>query len=104
MTLVPIAALDAPIGAFNVITLEHAEAIVAGAEAARRPVVLQISENAIRFHAGRPGPLAAACTVLALRFIFARAHPARASARSSGVQLLFIHAAGADPSIAWPTS
>ena len=65
MTLVPIAALDAPIGAFNVITLEHAEAIVAGAEAARRPVVLQISENAIRFHAGRPGPLAAACTVLA---------------------------------------
>jgi len=65
VTLVPIAALDAPIGAFNVITLEHAEAIVAGAEAARRPVVLQISENAIRFHAGRPGPLAAACTVLA---------------------------------------
>ena len=35
---------------------------------------------------------------------FARAHPAHASARSSGVQLLFIHAAGAAPSIAWPTS
>jgi fructose-bisphosphate aldolase, class II len=47
-------------GAFNVITLEHAEAIVAGAERVNRPVILQISENAVRFHLGRVRPLAAA--------------------------------------------
>lgn len=48
------------VGAFNVITVEHAEAIVAGAEAAGCPVVLQISENAVKFHGGRLGPIAAA--------------------------------------------
>ena len=46
--------------AFNVITLEHAEAIVAGAEAAGKPVILQISENAVQFHHGAAGPIAAA--------------------------------------------
>lgn len=50
---------DAPIAAFNVITLEHAEGIVMGAEQAGRPVILQLSENAIRFH-GRPDAIAAA--------------------------------------------
>ncbi len=40
------------VAAFNVITLEHAEAIVAGAEKTGRPVILQLSENAIRFHGG----------------------------------------------------
>lgn len=40
------------VGAFNVVLLEHAEAIVAGAERAGRPVVLQISENCIRYHGG----------------------------------------------------
>ncbi|TDV34912.1 class II fructose-bisphosphate aldolase [Actinophytocola oryzae] len=38
------------VGAFNVIQIEHAEAIVAGAERAGLPVVLQISENAVRYH------------------------------------------------------
>lgn len=38
------------VGAFNVITLEHAEGIVRGAEAAGLPVILQLSENAIRYH------------------------------------------------------
>jgi fructose-bisphosphate aldolase, class II len=38
------------VGAFNVIQLEHAEALVAGAEAAGAPVILQISENAVRYH------------------------------------------------------
>lgn len=47
------------VGAFNVITMEHAEAIVAGAEAARLPVILQVSENAVRFHHGRLAPIAA---------------------------------------------
>ncbi|WP_020574301.1 class II fructose-bisphosphate aldolase [Actinopolymorpha alba] len=37
-------------GAFNVIQLEHAEALVAGAEAAGAPVILQISENAVKYH------------------------------------------------------
>ncbi|MFD0351071.1 ketose-bisphosphate aldolase [Kitasatospora aburaviensis] len=40
------------VGAFNVIQLEHAEAIVTGAEAAGVPVILQISENAVRYHGG----------------------------------------------------
>ncbi|MGI8668213.1 MAG: class II fructose-bisphosphate aldolase, partial [Jatrophihabitans sp.] len=31
--------------AFNAITLEHAEAIIDGAERAGRPVIVQISEN-----------------------------------------------------------
>ncbi|MDN3267248.1 class II fructose-bisphosphate aldolase [Streptomyces sp. MA15] len=39
-------------GAFNVVQLEHAEAIVGGAEAAGRPVILQISENTARYHGG----------------------------------------------------
>lgn len=38
------------VGAFNVIQLEHAEALVAGAEAAGAPVILQISENAVKYH------------------------------------------------------
>ena len=59
------------VGAFNVITLEHAEAIVAGAEAAGRPVILQISENAVRFHFGRLGPIAAAAVSVAWMLPFA---------------------------------
>ncbi|MGA5302588.1 class II fructose-bisphosphate aldolase [Nucisporomicrobium flavum] len=53
------------VGAFNVITVEHAEAIVAGAERAGRPVILQISENAVRFHHGRLTPIAAATRCIA---------------------------------------
>jgi fructose-bisphosphate aldolase, class II len=51
--------------AFNVITLEHAEAIVAGAERTGRPVILQISENAVKFHYGQLAPIAAAATAVA---------------------------------------
>ena len=40
------------VGAFNVVLLEHAEAIVAGAERAGLPVVLQVSENCIHYHGG----------------------------------------------------
>jgi fructose-bisphosphate aldolase class II len=53
------------VGAFNVITLESAEAIVAGAEAAGRPVILQLSENAVRFRSGDLRPVAAAMSELA---------------------------------------
>ncbi|TDC74490.1 class II fructose-bisphosphate aldolase [Streptomyces hainanensis] len=51
--------------AFNVITLEHAQAVVAAAEATGAPVVLQVSQNAVAHHGGRLGPLAAALTALA---------------------------------------
>lgn len=44
------AAAGRGVGAFNVIQLEHAEAMVAGAEAAGAPVILQISENAVKYH------------------------------------------------------
>jgi fructose-bisphosphate aldolase, class II len=40
------------VGAFNVVTIEHAEAIVAGAEAAGSAVILQISENCVAYHGG----------------------------------------------------
>ena len=53
------------VAAFNVITLEHAEAIASGAEAAGRPALLQISENAVRYHGGRLRPLAAAAVAVA---------------------------------------
>ena len=56
-------AAGAGIGAFNVIQLEHAEGIVAGAERAGRPVVLQISENSVAYH-GSLAPLANACLTL----------------------------------------
>jgi fructose-bisphosphate aldolase class II len=38
------------VGAFNVIGIEHAEGIVAGAEAAGSPVILQVSENCVAYH------------------------------------------------------
>lgn len=44
------------VGAFNVIQLEHAYALVAGAERAHAPVLLQISENCVRYH-GSLAPL-----------------------------------------------
>jgi fructose-bisphosphate aldolase class II len=59
-------AAGAAVPAFNVIALEHAEAIVTGAESAGVGVLLQISENAIRYHGGRLEPLVAACRELAI--------------------------------------
>ena len=53
------------VAAFNVITLEHAEAIVDGAVGAGEGVILQFSQNAIRFHGGNPRPLLVACRELA---------------------------------------
>ncbi|MFF0968995.1 class II fructose-bisphosphate aldolase [Streptomyces sp. NPDC003703] len=59
------AAARSAVVAFNVITLEHIEAVVAGAEAAGAPVLLQVSENAVRFRHGRLLPLARAATAAA---------------------------------------
>ena len=53
------------IAAFNVITLEHAEAVVAAAERTGQPVILQVSENAIRYHGGSVRPLAGALHAIA---------------------------------------
>ncbi|WP_432187590.1 class II fructose-bisphosphate aldolase [Streptomyces sp. Tue6028] len=53
------------VAAFNVITLEHVEAVIAGAESAGSPVVLQVSENAVKFRYGRLLPLARAASAAA---------------------------------------
>ncbi|MFF0740738.1 ketose-bisphosphate aldolase [Streptomyces sp. NPDC004111] len=54
------------LAAFNVITLEHAEAIAAGAEqAGNAPAVLQISENAVKFHGGNVLAVTAAAAAVA---------------------------------------
>ena len=52
------------VGAFNVIPLELAEAIVAGAESAALPVILQLSENTVAYH-GSLAPIASASLALA---------------------------------------
>jgi len=52
------------VAAFNVITIEHAEAIASGAEQAGRPAILQISHNAVRFH-GALAPIAAGAAAVA---------------------------------------
>ncbi|MEV7990368.1 class II fructose-bisphosphate aldolase [Streptomyces sp. NPDC086077] len=55
------------VAAFNIITLEHIEAVVAGAETTASPVVLQVSENAVTFRYGRLLPLARAAVTAAER-------------------------------------
>ena len=60
----PAAAAGRGVGAFNVIGIEHAAAIVAGAEAAAAPVVLQVSQNCVAHH-GALGPLGRACATIA---------------------------------------
>ena len=62
--LTPAAAGGRGVGAFNVFSLEHAEALVAGAAAAGTPVVLQLSQNAVRYH-GSLAPIALATLALA---------------------------------------
>jgi fructose-bisphosphate aldolase class II len=52
------------VGAFNVVQLEHAEAIVRGAESAHQAAILQISENCVRYH-GALEPIATATLALA---------------------------------------
>ena len=60
----PARAAGRGVGAFNVIGIEHAEAIAAGAAAAGAPVVLQVSENCVAYH-GALAPIAAACLAIA---------------------------------------
>ena len=72
MPLVPTASLVGPahaagraVAAFNVITLEHAEAVAAGAERAGAAVAMQVSENCVRFHGGWLRPIANAAAAVA---------------------------------------
>lgn len=51
-------------GAFNVIQIELAEALTAGAADAKAPVILQISENAVKYH-GSLEPIALATLAIA---------------------------------------
>ena len=51
------------VGAFNVVQLEHAEAIVSGAARAGAPVILQVSENTVRYHGGLEPVAVAALSV-----------------------------------------
>ncbi len=53
------------VAAFNVITLEHAEGVVAGAEATGHGVILQVSENVVRYRRGALHPLSAALLSMA---------------------------------------
>ena len=52
------------VAAFNLIGIEHAEAIVAGAESADSPVILQVSENCVAYH-GALEPIARAALAVA---------------------------------------
>jgi fructose-bisphosphate aldolase class II len=61
------AASRSAVASFNVITLEHVEAVIAGAESVPAPVVLQVSENAVKFHGGQMFPLARAAVAAAER-------------------------------------
>lgn len=54
------------VGAFNIVHLETAEALVGAAEDAARPVILQLSENCIRYH-GAFEPIAFATLAVAAR-------------------------------------
>ncbi|MGI5452280.1 class II fructose-bisphosphate aldolase [Streptomyces sp. CA-249302] len=63
------AAAHSAVASFNIITLEHVEAVIAGAEAAGAPVVLQVSENAVKFRYGRLLPLARAAVTAAERAV-----------------------------------
>jgi fructose-bisphosphate aldolase class II len=72
MTLVPTADLvkaaqarDGAVLAFNVITLEHAEAIATAADATGIPLIMAISENAVRFHGSRLEPITRASASVA---------------------------------------
>lgn len=52
------------VGAFNVTLLEHAEAVIAGAESADAALIVQISQNCVRYH-GTIRPLGLAVIALA---------------------------------------
>ncbi|MEU6674248.1 class II fructose-bisphosphate aldolase [Streptomyces sp. NPDC046925] len=72
MPLVPTASLmdhavreGSAVLAFNIVTLEHAEAIARACEAANSPAIIAVSHNAVRYHGDDPAPLLAAAAAVA---------------------------------------
>lgn len=61
------AARKVGLGAFNVVLLEHGEAQVAAAEATGLPIILQLSQNAVKYHHGWLEPIGSAVLELAKR-------------------------------------
>lgn len=59
------AARKVGLAAFNVVLLDHAEAFVDAAENTGLPLVLQLSQNAVKYHGGRLRPLGRALLELA---------------------------------------
>lgn len=59
------AARKVGLAAFNVVLLDHAEAFVDAAEKTGLPLVLQLSQNAVKYHGGRLRPLGRALIELA---------------------------------------
>ena len=59
------AARKVGLAAFNVVLLDHAEAVVDAAENPGLPLVLQLSQNAVKYHGGRLRPLGRALIELA---------------------------------------
>lgn len=59
------AARKVGLAAFNVVLLDHAEAFVDAAENTGLPLVLQLSQNAVKYHGGRLRPLGHALIELA---------------------------------------
>lgn len=59
------AARKVGLAAFNVVLLDHAEAFVDAAENTGLPLVLQLSQNAVKYHGGRLRPLGRALIELA---------------------------------------
>ena len=53
------------LGAFNIVLLEHGEAFIAAAEATGLPIVLQLSQNAVKYHRGWLDPIGSAVLKLA---------------------------------------
>ena len=59
------AARKVGLAAFNVVLLDHAEAFVDAADNTGLPLVLQLSQNAVKYHGGRLRPLGRALIELA---------------------------------------
>lgn len=53
------------LGAFNIVMVEQAEVFADAAQATGRPLVIQISQNAVRYHGGRLAPIAKAALEVA---------------------------------------
>lgn len=55
------------LGAFNVVQLETAQVLVDAATVANRPVILQVSQNAVKYHANQLRPIGLATLEIAKR-------------------------------------